>query len=89
MTTDAAEPLYAINDALSALAHNLGAPFTSEDDEDYTLNELTHEVARAFRAGPYRYATNATYRAGPTPRERAAALLTDTDIAGLLAGADR
>ena len=84
MTADDMEPLYRINDALSALARELGAPFTSEDDEDTTLNDLTHEVARALRAGPYRYAENA----GPTPRERAAALLTDADIAGILAGAD-
>jgi len=88
MTADDMEPLYRINDALTALATELGAPFTSEDDEDTTLNDLTHEVARALRAGPYRYATNATFRAGPTPRERAAALLTETDIAGLLADAE-
>ena len=78
-------PLYRINDALSALARELGAPFTSEADEDTTLDDLTHEVARAFRAGPYRYADRVDFT---TARERAAALLTETDIAGLLAGAD-
>lgn len=82
---DNADTLYRINDALTALAAELGAPFESESAEDDTLDDLTHEVARAFRAGPYRYADRVDFT---TPRERAAALLTDTDIAGLLANAE-
>ena len=46
--------LYSINDTLSALASELQVPFDSEDDEDAALSDLTHEIARRFRVGPYR-----------------------------------
>ena len=68
------DTLYAINDALTALAADLRIRFTSEDDEDEALNEATHAVAAIFGLQP------------KSPRDRAAELLTDTDIAGILAG---
>jgi hypothetical protein len=40
--------LYRINDVLTALASELGVRWRSEEHEDETLNELTHQVAAAF-----------------------------------------
>ena len=51
---DTMGPLYHINDVVTALAHEFNVAFVSEDDEDRTLDELTHMIAAAFAVGPYR-----------------------------------
>lgn len=71
------DTLYRINDHLTALLRELGLRYPDDDAEDSALNDATHAVALAFGLSD----------PDPTPRERAAALLTDTDIAGILAGA--
>jgi hypothetical protein len=48
------EELFRINDVLTALLREFQVPFDSESEEDAVLNDLTHEIAKSFRVGPYR-----------------------------------
>lgn len=51
---DEMDQLYAINDVLTELVYRFQVAFESDDQQDEVLNDLTHQVARTFRVGPYR-----------------------------------
>lgn len=55
ISREATDTLDDINDTLTALADRLSAPFGPEENIGTALDDLTHEIARRFRVGPYAF----------------------------------
>lgn len=50
---DRSKIMYTINDSLGQLAVLFDVPFIDQKQEDDILDDLTHEVAKAFHIGTY------------------------------------